>query len=365
MCAAAVGIDAQGDVVVAGALSGSMPELGLVPEHPSTDVFVAKLASGSGQLKWAKQYGANKEAKDQQGALDLALSDIGDIILAGFYDGTLEDLDSSLNAQTGRAGFVSRLDSGGSSKWAVAIPSGVSLRARAVKLDAAGDVLVLGDFEGKLSVGLDQAVVSQGDAHSFMIELAKSSGQPIRGFAFGSSGADWSQSLAVGSQGDVLMAGVLGGDIDFAGKTVEKGTANDRYLVGLNSGNKTTFARGLDTSINSNSSTSNVALATNGDRVVVAGAFKGILDHGLGQLKSAGGTDVFLAQFDDNGKPLWQISYGDSSDTGSDMRLASDGQGTIVMASTFEGAPDFGAGPLSTEGKNDVFVVKLSLPSTQ
>ncbi len=362
VCAAAVGINPQGDVVVAGALSGAIPQLGIASDNPSTHVFVAKLGGGTGGLKWAKRYGDSKEPKDYQGALDLTLNGEGDIFLAGFFMGPLTDLHQGMTAPSGTAGFVAKLEPGGATQWATAIPSGGHLRVRAVQLDVTGDVLVLGDYDGKLTLGLEQGVSSKGDAHSFMLKLADSNGQPIMGRAFGSLGDDWSHSLAVGSQGEAILAGALGGDIDFGGGGVlKKGAADDRYLVAIDSFAKTPIKKPLDTSLPAASEVQNIALATSDDRVVMAGAYRAVLKIGLESLQSAGGSDVFLAQFDANGTPLWQTRYGDSSDNGGQMRIDSNGQGTIVMASTFEGAPDFGGDQLFTNGQLDVFVVKLTL----
>ena len=82
------------------------------------------------------------------------------------------------------------------------------------------------------------------------------------------------------------------------------------------------------------------------------------MDFGGGPLTSAGGPDVFVAKYTAAGAPLWARRAGS---TGGDMKaVAVDGQGNVVVTGYFQGTVDFGAGPLTSAGGYDIFVLKYS-----
>jgi hypothetical protein len=79
--------------------------------------------------------------------------------------------------------------------------------------------------------------------------------------------------------------------------------------------------------------------------------------------RSQGTSDVYLMKFDSTGRPLtsWQFGDGEHQVVQS---IAVDDLDAVVIAGTFEGAIDFGGGPLASQGSWDLFLAKRSAVAT-
>ena len=105
-----------------------------------------------------------------------------------------------------------------------------------------------------------------------------------------------------------------------------------------------------------------VAVDGSGNEVGV-GSFTGTVDFGGGPLTSTAGYDMFMAKYSPAGAHLWSKSLGS---TGNDYAygVALDGSGNVLVTGYFSGTMDFGGGPLTIEGSQDVFVAKYSPAGT-
>ena len=93
--------------------------------------------------------------------------------------------------------------------------------------------------------------------------------------------------------------------------------------------------------------------------VVMTGNFAGTVDFGGGPLTSAGVDDIFLAKFDANGTHLWSQGFGDASNFQDGYSVAFDPSGNVVMTGQFGGTVDFGGGTLTSAGQSDIFLAKF------
>jgi hypothetical protein len=106
-----------------------------------------------------------------------------------------------------------------------------------------------------------------------------------------------------------------------------------------------------------NQSVGDIAADADGN-VIMAGFFLGMVDFGGGPLTSAGTNDVFVAKLDADGGHLRSKNFGDATNqTGTGVRA--DASGRIVLCGTFAGSIDFGGGALTSAGSSDVFLVQL------
>lgn len=101
------------------------------------------------------------------------------------------------------------------------------------------------------------------------------------------------------------------------------------------------------------------AIAVDGDgNVYVTGRFQSLAYFGGGILSSAGSDDIFVAKYDATGAHVWSRSYGgSSSDQG--KAIAVDYLGNVIVAGYFYNTVDFGGGPITSNGSNDIFLLKL------
>lgn len=105
-------------------------------------------------------------------------------------------------------------------------------------------------------------------------------------------------------------------------------------------------------------SANSVAVDGSGN-VFVTGYFSGTADFGGGPLTSAGG-DIFVAAFGASGSHLWSRRFGDA-DFQEGQEVATDGSGNVVVTGYFSGTADFGGGPLTSTGSEDIFVAKFDV----
>jgi len=73
----------------------------------------------------------------------------------------------------------------------------------------------------------------------------------------------------------------------------------------------------------------------------------------------AGRADIFVAKLDPDGDHLWSRAYGDDAIYQLGWGVAVDGGGNALVIGSFNGTVDFGGGPFTTNGIDDVFVLKL------
>ncbi len=81
--------------------------------------------------------------------------------------------------------------------------------------------------------------------------------------------------------------------------------------------------------------------------VLVTGALVGTVDFGGGPLTSAGGEDVFVVKLDQDGDHQWSARYGDAGAEQRGQAVAADFEGNVLVAGIFDGSIDFGTGELS------------------
>ena len=101
------------------------------------------------------------------------------------------------------------------------------------------------------------------------------------------------------------------------------------------------------------------AIAVDGaGNVLVTGDFLGTVDFGGGPLTSAGGNDIFVAKYDASGTHVWSQRFGIFLNGDRGLGIAVDGAGNVLVTGYFQGSVDFGGGPLAFAGGSDIFVAK-------
>ena len=185
--ARAVALDGAGNVVAAGVI-----------DNPGTgqDLGVVKFDGISGRELWRQAIHGTAVGID--GANAVAVDPAGDIIAAGFTE----------NDGTGRDFTVVKFDGAtGAELWRQAIDGGTVSsidEARAIAVDAAGDVIVGGLIRGT-------QVFATGTSFSslFVVKLGGAKGQELWRQVIEIADAGVVNSIAVDVAGNVLVAGVI------------------------------------------------------------------------------------------------------------------------------------------------------------
>jgi len=148
------------------------------------------------------------------------------------------------------------------------------------------------------------------------------------------------------------------GTVDFGGGPLSTPTtASDMFVAKYSASGAPVWAKRLG-GTNSEGGTA-VAVDSLGD-IAVTGGFQGTVDFGGGALTSAGSNDIVVGKYTGGGSYLWAKRFGGTGDDSSLAVAVDDFDGSVVVTGYFPGTVDFGSGPLTSAGSNDIFLLKLA-----
>jgi hypothetical protein len=299
---------------------------------------------------WAKQFGTSGQQTYGQG---VAADSSGNVLVAGYFTGTVDFGGGALPSAGSSDVFVVKLDPSGAHVWSKTFGDSTSQIATGVAVDGAGDVFVIGTFSGKVDFGGGPLTASS-PQDVFILKLDPS-GAHVWSKHFGHpSGLQVASGVAVDSAGTVFMTGTFSGPVDFGGGAIAAG-GQGIFLVHLDTAGNHLWSKPFGGGLAD--SGASVAVDQSGN-VIVTGGFWGTADFGGGALTSAGKSDLFIAAFSGTGSYRWSKRFGSQGyDAGSSV--AADGAGNVVVAGSFSGTADFGGGALTSKGGLDIILAKF------
>lgn len=278
----------------------------------------------------------------------------GNVIVAGYFQGTMDLGGDTLSCSGGFDVFLAKLDPDGQHVWSKRLGDSSDQAGAGVAVDPDGIVVITGHMAGTMSVGAQTPLTSAGSSDVYVVKYDGTGGH-VWSKRFGDVAGQFGFGVALDPEGNVLVDGVFGGGLDFGGGALTATGSSDVFVAKLDSSGGHVWSRrfGGDGS----ATTYNLAVDPSG-AVLVVGWFDGVVDFGGGARTSAGATDIFLVKLDADGEYLWDIEYGDGAAQESEG-VASDSDGNILIAGTFQGSVDLGGEVLTSAGDGDIFVAKL------
>ncbi|UCG53420.1 MAG: T9SS type A sorting domain-containing protein [Candidatus Latescibacterota bacterium] len=363
-------------------------------------IGVSAVCADAAVYQWSHSYG---DAEDQV-ATSVALDNVGNVILVGHFDGTVDFGGGALVCDgPSSCMFLSKLDRFGNHVWSRNLGDSLKYGTNKLAIDGDSNVFLVNDFHGTADFG-GGLIAAQG-LRDGIIAKFDAAGEHVWSRGFGGSSASVDVKAAgVDGSGNLIVAGLFTGTIDFGGATlsaswfvtnmfvvkfhptgahlwsrkytgggsivitaVAADPAGNTILSGYHSGSfdfgggtltadlYNAFVAKYDTNGDHGWSHSfgdpgtyqyihDVAADLSGN-VFVTGDFRDPLDLGGGSLTNAGGPDIFLAKFDPDGNHIWSKRFGDAEPQRS-YSVAVDGPGHVLLAGHFFGAVDFGGGAL-------------------
>ena len=252
--------------------------------------------------------------------------------------------------------FVSATESGtpivytdggtGTHSWQIAIAIGSTGNyqlathdfANGVVTDSSGNVYVTGGTKG----GLD-GNTSAGNTDLFVIKY-NSSGTKQWTKQLGSSGRDSANGIAIDSSGNLYVAGITYGGLDW---NTNSG-ANDLFVVKYNSSGTKQWTEQLGTP---SSDAANAVATDSSGNVYVAGVTYGVLGD-----QNKGNSDLFVVKYNSSGTKQWTEQNG--TDRWDEARgVVTDSSGNVYVVGGTKGAKLNG---VNKRGMTEAFVIKYN-----
>ncbi len=273
----------------------------------------------------------------------VALDPEGNALVVAAVQGAVDFDGEQLPAGGGYDVFVGKWDPDCQPVWRLRVGGSGDQSPYSVAADSAGNVYVGGAFLGKLSFGGDPLVTGSQPPSGYLSNgaafLAKldPDGQLLWQKAFGLQQNAQIDSIAVGADDNVVVAGKFEGDIDFGGEVLEGWSSG--FLAKLDPDGNHLFSRAFAAG-NDGRLVYPVSVSV-GAGLSLGGTLDGTADLGGGPISSMEPSwDTFAARLDADGNHLWSTTF-PSPGWGDDGEAAIDAEGRVAVARTFDEAEIF------------------------
>jgi hypothetical protein len=299
---------------------------------------------------WSQRFGDSNE----QSGFDVAIDGSGNTIVVGHFWGTVNFGGGPLSSAGAEDIFVAKFGPDGTHVWSKRFGATFSQEAFCVAVDATGNVIISGRFNGSVDFG-GGVLTSAGSSDVFVAKFG-ADGTHMWSDRFGNNVIQEGWGVAADATGNLFVAGRFYGTVNFGGGDLASAGNDDIFVAKFNASGTHLWSERFGDS--STQSARDIAVDGSGN-VMITGDLYGTVDFGGGGLTSAGSNDVFAAKFNADGGHLWSKRFGDAEEQ-SGRSIATDASGNVIVAGDFQSSVDFGGGALTSAGRHDVFVAKLA-----
>ncbi len=344
--------DNSGNTVIAGSFNNYLETTGdVLNSVGESDIFVAK-ANSNGEWQFAKSKGGvfgiiNTKAitVDKQG---------NRYICGGFY-GTILLGSDTLQSSGSEDVFVYKLSKNNQFLWARKA-GGIDLdRAESIACDTNNNIFITGYFGNDATIG-DSSFSSNGFDDIFIAKL-DSNGNWMNANFGGSMLTDKGLSVAISSQGDIYISGIINNDVIFGDITISNCIEDDIFVAKLNSEFEWIWV------INAGGSGWDAATAITVDtneNIFVTGYFEETATFGNNSISSLGYDDIFIAKLNSSGNWIWVNSTGSEYLGENGNSIISDNNNSVYFTGYYKNISAFGNTNLVSKGLSDAFIAKLN-----
>ena len=200
-------------------------------------------------------------------------------------------------------------------------------------------------------------VVSTKSLPALASDTGGASGKPIWQAAIGGFGIDVPRGVAVGSGGEVFVAGYFDGETDFGGTIGKKMSAggSDGFVTAFTPDGKPSWAL----TFGGKRADVATAIAVHGDRIVVVGNFVDEIKVGEFDHKAVNSDDLFAVCLDKTGAPVWLWTLGGIDSDGANA-VAATPDGGWVIGGSYSDSITIGTTTIKSKGQTDALLVKLA-----
>lgn len=339
------------------------------------DIFLAKYDPG-GTLVWAKRVGGT--GSDYAYGI-AALSD-DSVAVTGFFVGTVvfgqgDPTQTTLVSAGGGDAFVARYNSDGTLAWAKRAGGANSVAGFDVAALPGDSIAVTGEFGGAATFGAGepgQTVLTSAGMDDIFVARFGADGSLAWAKRAGGPDDDGGSGVTTLTSGSVAVVGGFAGTATFG-----QGEANEASLTSLGMNDVFVARYGPGGTLAWVKKAGGIGYdygagvaALPWDFVVITGFYESTATFGYGggnetTLASAGSNDIFVAEYERDGRLAWaKRAGGDDSDGGISVAVRSDG--SAVVAGSYRSTAVFGPGEegetlFSSDGFNDLFLAAYAV----
>jgi len=379
--------DPNGNVYVSGNFAGTVdfdPGPGTVSLSTAQgfqETFIAKM-DPLGNLLWVRQI-ATGITGDSISGKRIGIDPSGNLFLTGSFSGTVDfdpgpntyNLVGSSTAHTDI--FALKLDPAGDFLWAAQLAGQSYKQLASLSVDPSGNLFTTGYFQGTVDFdpGAGTFDISSGQNGQLFIQKLDASGNFLWAKSFGNSSYGLGGSAQADNQGNILLAGVFSGTVDFdpGAGTADRTSLNntyDIYTLKLDAAGDFVWVSHV---AGSGSEWRGLLGVDPTGNVYVSGSFTGTADFdpgpGVFSLTSShtgNSSNGFIQKLSPQGNLSWVEQLGSTTGNFSYIdpsKMGVDNLGNVYLIGYYRGEIDFdpGTGTVFLPNTNfpDNFVLKL------
>jgi hypothetical protein len=282
----------------------------------------------------------------------------GNVILTGNFLGTLNFGGSDLVSPVSLDIFLVKFSSAGTHQWSQRFGVSGHQYAQAVTTDASGNVFVAGYFDGTVNFG-GADLVSAGAEDIFVVKF-NAAGAHQWSAHFGDAGGQFCYSVATDAAGNVYLPCNFTGTVDLGGGVLTSAGSSDIALARFNAAGTHQWSQRFG---DTNAQYGFSAATDPSGNVYLGGWFAGTVNFGGTALTASGGYDVCLAKFNAAGAHQWSKRWG-SPDSQYLQCVTTDASSNVYLTGHYFGGINFGLGPNPSAGGDDIYLAKLDAAGT-
>ncbi len=316
------------------------------------DIFVAKY-NANGQVVWAQRAGGTGIDEGRSIAVDGA----GNVYVAGYFNGTASFNTISITSAGQQDIFVAKYNSSGGIEWVRRFGSTTNDEAFAITTTAAGEVLFTGMFRGTVAFGGTNLVSAGSSSIDMVLAKMDAAGNVLWAQKGGGTGSDYGRAIAIDAAGNAYITGDFSGSAVFGSVSLTgESNSQDAFFAKYDAagvlqwakrggGVYPDFGKGVQVDATGN--------------VYATGYFAGNASFGTLSITHGINFDAFIVKFDANGNALWlKKAGGGGTDYG--QAIATDATGNSFVTGYYEATATFGSTALTSAGGTDIFVTQYN-----
>lgn len=308
------------------------------------------------QANWAWVNNAGGTGDDR--ATAICRDNVGNSYVTGSFNGTVSfGSGNNLISYGGSDVFIAKYNNNGQFQWAKKAGSISNDKGLDIKVDNQGNILVLGWHEANSFFGTTELNTDDG-ANSFIAKY-DNTGQLIWVKKLGG----YARSFSVDGADNIFIAASFSGAVKVENTSITSTGYDDIWFGKFNSNGDLSWIRKI---YGNNGDETPISIAISHDhKILLNGRINGVCNfEGGGVIYNSGGSskpDMFLVKYDTSGVFKWsrQFSAAISAESASNSLMVNS-SGEIIIAGIFSENLNIGSSIISSTGSTDAFVTKLS-----